>query len=177
MIHAPDISTEQLEQLLRAARARTYRSGKPHRYARRDWLLLRWIAETGMSLADTLAMRRWDVEALEPGVSWRGLRPPGKRLVADMQAFDDIAWSTQTVFPISPRTARQMFAFYRERAGLDESITIESLRGRAVAMRMRETGGSLASVAAILGKRHGAAGEFVARLQQYHHQLAARASA
>lgn len=177
MNRAPDISTEQLQALLTAARTRTYRTGKPHRYARRDWLLLRWIAETGMSLADTLALRRWDVEALEPGVSWRGLRPPGKRLVADMKAFDDIAWDTQTVFPIKPVTARQMFAFYRGRAGLDDSITIESLRGRAVAIRMRETGGCLASVAAILGKSPGAAGEFVDRLQQYHQQLAARASA
>lgn len=136
-MRAAPIDRLELRSLLRTASGRRHIRGKPHRFARRDALMLELVAVAGLTVHELLALRVRDLppdstdptltveaRALDsrPEIPWRlGQRLWGYVTRLELRLEDRL-------FPINVRRARAVFRTHAARAGLAPVHTLDSLR-------------------------------------------------
>lgn len=138
-MRAAPVDRCELRALLRTASGRRHIRGRPHRFARRDALMLELVAVAGLSVHELLALRVRDLppDASDPTLTVAGRVVQSTRRVEVPWRLGLRLWSYATrhdlrledrLFPINVRRARAVFRTHAARAGLATIHTLDSLR-------------------------------------------------
>lgn len=141
------LSPAEFKALLDAARADT------RRYGSDAYCLFSMSGNFGLRCSEALDLRFDDFRTLQHG--YFRVRTRKKRRVLEDRVYTGTAGgqlvreivecrrrlSDEFLFPFSQRTARYLFAYYADRAGISPNVSFHSLRHTAARMMLIATGG------------------------------------
>lgn len=141
------LSPQEFAALLAAAKSDT------RKYGLAAYDLFSFAGNFGMRQTEILSLERDDFKSLAMGyfrvgtLKKRGKKEDrlytgtaGQQLVTEILERRHRMTKSSTLFPFGPRTARYLFAFYAEKAGLSPNVSFHALRHTAATMMLRAIG-------------------------------------
>lgn len=141
------LSPQELAQLLRSA------AGDSRRYGMDAYDLFSIAGNFGLRQSEALALERGDFKSLGLGyfrvgtLKKRGRQEDrvytgqdGQKLMEEVLERRHRVTKSTTLFPFGSRTARYLFAYYAERAGISPNVSFHALRHTAATMMLKAIG-------------------------------------